>query len=72
MTVEQTTSFAPSGEDAITRTIEIAEEFGPSVAGATFDDFYEIERTATELVRGRCQRVCVDFLAPKTLSDYFF
>ncbi|KAF5319467.1 hypothetical protein D9619_008779 [Psilocybe cf. subviscida] len=61
MEVEQTTSFAPSGEDAITRTIEIAEEFGPSSVGAAFDDFYEIERTATELARGGYQRIALQF-----------
>jgi hypothetical protein len=67
MTAEQTTSFSASGEDAITRTIDISEEdVGPSTAGFEFTDYYEIERTAQELVKGGYKRVCA------FLSLYFY
>ncbi|KAF8173315.1 putative diphthamide synthesis protein-domain-containing protein [Pholiota molesta] len=62
MTAEQTTSFSASGEDAITRTIDISEEdVGPSTAGFEFTDYYEIERTAQELVKGGYKRIALQF-----------
>ena len=61
MSSEPTTSFSSSGEDAITRAIDIQPD-GPAVGSpetAVFEEFYEIERTAKELVHGGYQRVCV-------------
>jgi len=61
MSSEPTTSFSSSGEDAITRTIDIQPD-GPDVGSSetfAFGEFYEIERTAKELVQGGYQRVCV-------------
>lgn len=55
------TTFSSSGEDAITRTIDIQPD-GPDVGSSetfAFGEFYEIERTAKELVQGGYQRVCV-------------
>ncbi|KAF9478781.1 diphthamide biosynthesis protein [Pholiota conissans] len=61
MSTEQTTSFSSSGEDAITRTIDINDEIGPSTAGFEFREFYEIERTAQELVSGKYKRIALQF-----------
>jgi diphthamide biosynthesis protein 2 len=61
MISEPTTSFSSSGEDAITRTIDIQPDVGPSETVA-LEEFYEIERTAKELVQGGYQRVCASFL----------
>jgi len=54
----ETTAFAASGEDAIARTIDVqldttANQLSPS----EFEDFYEIERTAAEIVGGDYKRV---------------
>lgn len=57
-----TTSFADSGEDALTRPLDIRDaELAAAAArpGGDFIAFYEIERTACELVAGRYQRVRV-------------
>ena len=54
-----TTAFSPSGEDAITRAIDIqvdaAEILDPSTPA--FDEFYEIKRTASEIIDGGYKRV---------------
>jgi len=63
MSSEPTTSFSSSGEDAIARTIDIQPD-GPDVGSSEivgFKEFYEIERTAKELVKGGYQRVCAFF-----------
>ena len=55
------TTFSSSGEEAITRTIDIQHD-GPhkgSLETVAFEEFYEIERTAKELIKGGYQRVCV-------------
>ena len=54
----ETTTFAASGEDAITRTIDVqldatVNQLSPS----EFDNFYEIERTAAEIAGGDYKRV---------------
>lgn len=61
MSSEPTTAFSSSAEDAITRTIDIQPD-GPDVESSetvAFEEFYEVERTAKELVQGGYQRVCV-------------
>jgi hypothetical protein len=55
----ETAAFSATGEDAITRTIdvhvdEIANHFASEL---DFDDFYEIERTVDEIVKGDYKRV---------------
>ncbi|KIM44325.1 hypothetical protein M413DRAFT_443332 [Hebeloma cylindrosporum] len=63
MSSEPTTSFSSSGEDAITRTIDIQPD-GPDVGSSgtvAFEEFYEIERTAKELVKGGYQRIALQF-----------
>jgi hypothetical protein len=54
MSAEQTTSFSSTGDDVIARTIEIDQ--GHTRAG-DLDDFYEIQRTADEIVAGDYKRV---------------
>ncbi|KJA16045.1 hypothetical protein HYPSUDRAFT_71650 [Hypholoma sublateritium FD-334 SS-4] len=61
---EHTTSFAASGEDALTRPLEIRDaELAAAAArpGGDFATFYEIERTARELVAGRYRRIALQF-----------
>ncbi len=65
MSAELTTSFAASGEDALTRPLDIRdEELATAVArsGEEFAAFYEIERTVRELVAGRYRRVRRQFI----------
>lgn len=52
------TAFSTSGEDAITRTINVeADETADKLAEDEFDEFYEIERTVEEIVKGDYKRV---------------
>jgi diphthamide biosynthesis protein 2 len=54
-----TTTFSPTGEDAITRAIDVqvdeAEILDPLTPA--FDEFYEISRTAKEIIDGGYKRV---------------
>lgn len=54
MSSDQTTSFSSTGEDVISRTIDI--DHIHSRAGG-LDEFYEIQRTADEIVSGDFKRV---------------
>lgn len=57
------TAFSTSGEDAITRTIDVkVDTTADQLASSEFDQFYEIERTAGELIEGDYKRVS-SFLA---------
>jgi diphthamide biosynthesis protein 2 len=49
------TAFSTSGEDAIARTIDV--EIDETASSYKFDTFYEIERTANEIVKGDFKRV---------------
>jgi diphthamide biosynthesis protein 2 len=52
------TAFSTSGEDAITRTIDVKiDTTANQLALTEFDDYYEIERTAGEIVKGDYKRV---------------
>jgi diphthamide biosynthesis protein 2 len=52
------TTFSTSGEDAITRTINVkVDTRADPLSQTAFDDFYEIERTAEEIVKGDYKRV---------------
>ena len=60
MSTETTTSFSASGEDALTRPLDIRDAELAAAAARSDEDcavFYEIERTARELVAGRYRRV---------------
>lgn len=51
-------SFSTSGEDAIQKTIDVQPETSTlSLSPHQFEDFYEIGRTAEEIVRGNYSRV---------------
>ena len=51
-------SFSTSGEDAIQKTIDVQPETSTlSLSPHQFEDFYEIGRTAEEVVRGNYSRV---------------
>lgn len=51
----ENTAFSPSGEDVISRTIEVTQESVPQEE--SFADYYEIERTVQEISRGDYKRV---------------
>lgn len=53
------TAFSSSGEDAITRTldVEVDETADNLKHPAEFDDFYEIERITREIEQGDFKRV---------------
>jgi len=58
MASEQTTSFSTSGEDAITRVIDVQPDQSADVLPPDeFDEFYDIERTAREIIKGDFRRV---------------
>lgn len=51
------TAFATSGKDAITRVIDIDVDTTASQLSSTeFDYFYELERTAEEVIKGDYKR----------------
>ena len=65
MSTETTTSFSASGEDALTRPLDIRDAELAAAAARSDEDcavFYEIERTARELVAGRYRRVRRQFI----------
>jgi hypothetical protein len=52
------TAFSTSGEDAITRRIDVkVDTTADQLAAGEFDQFYEIERTTAELIEGDYKRV---------------
>jgi len=52
------TAFSTPGEDAITRTIDVkADTTANQLVSDHFNGFYEIERTAEEIVKGDYKRV---------------
>lgn len=52
----ESTTFSSSGEDVITRKIDV-ESNGLIVSSEHFADFYEIERTIQEIIDGDFKRV---------------
>lgn len=55
---EQTTSFSTSGEDAITRVIDVKPDNATNNMDLIeFDEFYEIKRTAEEIIKGDYKKV---------------
>ena len=49
---EPTTSFADSGEAAISRKIEFSPDIAPDLSPDEFAEYYDIERTVDEIVKG--------------------
>lgn len=55
----ETNTFAASGADVITRTIDVdIDTTADQLSQEEFQDFYEIDRTAKEIVQGDYKRVC--------------
>jgi diphthamide biosynthesis protein 2 len=59
MATPEHTTFSTSGEDAIKRTIDVQIDETTDLLSSSeeFDAFYEIERTANEIVGGDFKRV---------------
>ena len=54
----EATTFAASGEEAITRQIDVEADVAPQdLSQEQFEDYFEIERTAQEVVRHDYKRV---------------
>ena len=52
------TAFSTSGEDAIARTIDVkVDKTADNLVSIEFDNFYEIEQTAGEIVKHDYKRV---------------
>ena len=69
--VEPTTSFADSGEAAISRKIEgLAEISVSDLSTDQFTEYYDVERTVDEIVKGgyRCVRPVL-LWRPPAVSD---
>lgn len=57
----ETATFSSSGEDAITRAIEINEDLlPPALSQIELEETYDIARTVAEIERGDYKRVCRD------------
>ncbi|KAJ3519511.1 hypothetical protein NM688_g9292 [Phlebia brevispora] len=59
MTMAENTAFSSSGEDAISRTIEVQQEGVP--IEQNFEDFYDIDRTVQEILKGDYKRIALQF-----------
>ncbi|KAF8057552.1 putative diphthamide synthesis protein-domain-containing protein [Lyophyllum atratum] len=58
----ENTAFTASGEDAITRAIDIQPDTtADALPQSDFDDFYEITRTAEEIIHGDYKRIALQF-----------
>ncbi|KAI0702377.1 diphthamide biosynthesis protein [Cerioporus squamosus] len=58
----EVTTFSSSGADAITRTIELAEEDIPNTStSAQFEEAFDIERTVKEIEDGDYKRIALQF-----------
>ncbi len=58
MAVELNTSFSTSGEDAIQKVIDVQPDTSTlALSPHQFEDFYEIGRTAEEIVKSNYRRV---------------
>ncbi|KAG6860061.1 hypothetical protein C0991_012291 [Blastosporella zonata] len=58
----ENSAFSASGEDAITRSIDVHADITSSqLAPSEFDDFYDIERTSKEIINGDYKRIALQF-----------
>ncbi|KAJ8469937.1 hypothetical protein ONZ51_g8656 [Trametes cubensis] len=55
------TAFSSSGEEAITRTIELHEEVPTNLSPEELEDTFDIERTVKEIEKGDYKRVALQF-----------
>jgi diphthamide biosynthesis protein 2 len=56
--VDLTTSFADSGADAITRSINLqSDEVVSHLPWNEFKDYYDVDRTVDEIIKGDYKRV---------------
>jgi diphthamide biosynthesis protein 2 len=56
---EPTTSFADSGEGVISQKIETSPDLSASdLSAGEFAEYYDIERTVDEIVKGDYKSVC--------------
>ncbi|PSR77737.1 hypothetical protein PHLCEN_2v7721 [Hermanssonia centrifuga] len=55
----ENTAFSSSGEDVINRTITIEE--GHDLLQEEFEDYYDIDRTVEEIVKGGYKRIALQF-----------
>lgn len=56
---EPTTSFADSGEGAISQKIEVSPDlFASTLSADKFSEYYDIDRTANEIAEGGYKCVC--------------
>lgn len=63
MAASEHTAFSTSGEDAIKRTIDVKiDETADRLSSShEFDLFYEIDRTADEIIKGDFKRIALQF-----------
>ncbi|KAF9530121.1 diphthamide biosynthesis protein [Crepidotus variabilis] len=62
MSEEPTTSFSTSGEDAVTRVIQVElDASANTLSPKEFDDFFEIEKSAEEILKGDYKRIALQF-----------
>jgi len=64
---EATTSFTDSGEAVISQKIEVLPDLSASsLAADEFAEYYDIERTVDEIVKGGYKSVCpIPFRRPR-------
>ncbi|TFY68798.1 hypothetical protein EVJ58_g804 [Rhodofomes roseus] len=58
--MEPTSAFATSGEDAITRTIDLGDA-PKELSYEEFEDYYEIDRTVEQIRKGDYKRIALQF-----------
>ncbi|KAI0631510.1 diphthamide biosynthesis protein [Trametes polyzona] len=57
----EVTTFSSSGEEAITRTIDIQEEVPNILSAAELEATFDLERTAEEIEKGNFSRIALQF-----------
>lgn len=68
----ENTTFSTSGEDAITRSIDVeVDQTAQSLGLEDFEDFYDVERTANEIINGDHKKVGLHIFNLKTNPDRF-
>lgn len=61
-------AFANTGEDVIARSIAVEHDSSAeNLSPEEFRDYYEIDRTVDELVRGHYKRVCIVHYCPQQI-----
>ncbi|KZT04025.1 diphthamide biosynthesis protein [Laetiporus sulphureus 93-53] len=55
------TAFSTAGEDAITRTVDLGDDVPEEMSMDQFWDYYEIDRTVEEIVKGDYKRIALQF-----------